>query len=284
MSYKVGVIRDGHDEVTIKIDNQNFRIEQDYDGDGLVVELEYSKAKLIALDPEGYHTLLKVWPSVDELALYRHSEADEAGSEDWEQVFSGIVSKLDTDDHEITIAAHQAAIIAPNPITVDVIEDTADLTRLSVLVSSDNDGLGPVSVEWGDGTPDGHNIGDGAARSAHQYAAAGTYTVTATSDTDPDRNAIQVVTLPYPYAPLTLTVQEDTDDPARLTVLVTADNDGAGEVNLSFGDGATATNPGDGQSGNQHPYQLPGTYTLTATSVGDATRVASRSLVLPYTD
>lgn len=190
MSYKVAVRPDGRDEVPVKVDVKNFKIEEHYEG-GICVELEYAKSRLLQWDPAGAKAVLGAWPTVDELVLYREGDGDQ-----YEEVFAGVVTKVDTDDHEVIIAAHMADVVPPNPLTVDVQEDTDDTTRMSVIVRTDNDGQGTVALSYGDGAT-ASNPGDGASGSQHVYASPGSYTVTATSDSDPARTALQTVTVPY---------------------------------------------------------------------------------------
>lgn len=198
MCYKVAVRADGQDEVAVQVDPKNFKIEEHYEG-GILVELEYSKYKLGQFDPAGSKAILGAWPTVDELVLYRRgAEIPDSSEHEWDEVFSGLITKVDTDDHEVIVAAHMREEVPPNPLTVDVQEDTDDTTRMSVIVRADNDGAGAVTLDLGDGSEPVANAGDGAAGSQHQYAAAGTYTVTAKSDSDPEgRQATQVVTVPY---------------------------------------------------------------------------------------
>ena len=191
MSYKVAVRPDGLDEVPIQTDAKNFKIEEYYEG-GLLVELEYAKFKLLQWDPAGAKAILGAWPTVDELVLYRKDESGE-----WGEIFAGTITKVDTDDHEVIIAAHMPDVpVPPNPLTISVQEDTDDPGRLTVLVTADNQGEGQVVLEFGDGAV-ALNPGDGTTGNQHAFAAAGTYTVKASSSSDPDRIAEQVVTVPF---------------------------------------------------------------------------------------
>lgn len=195
MSYKVAIRPDGLDEVTIQVDPKNFLVETHYDGTGIVVEVEYAKARLVSHDPEGYKAVLAAWPSVDELVLYRRRVSED--SVEWEPIFAGAITKLDTDDHEITLGALMPDPAPANPLTVDVVRDPSNLDGMSVLVAADNDGQGEVVLDFGDGSPTGHNPGDGVTRTLHAYAEAGTYTVVATDEDDDGRSAHEVVTVPY---------------------------------------------------------------------------------------
>lgn len=196
MCYKVAVRKDGQEDVTIQVDAKELTIEEHYEGTGLVAEVLYSEGKLALYDPAGYKAVKYAWPTVDELVLSRHVE--DGAEDEYEEVFAGVVTKVVDGNGEIAIAGLMRDEVPPNPLTVDVQEDTDDTTRMSVIVAANNDGEGPVTLDLGDGTTPVSNPGDGASGSQHQFATAGTYTITAKSDSDPEgRQATQVVTVPY---------------------------------------------------------------------------------------
>lgn len=197
MCYKVAVRADGQDDVLIQAEHKELSIEEHYEG-GVAVELTYNEGKLALYDPAGYKAIRGAWPTVDELVLLRRNEDAENSDEEWEEIFAGAVTKVVDGNGEITIAGHMKDEVPPNPLTVDVQEDTDDATRMSVIVASDNDGQGTVTLDLGDGSAPVSNAGDGASGNQHQYATAGTYTVTSKSDSDPEgRQATQVVTVPF---------------------------------------------------------------------------------------
>jgi PKD domain len=190
VSYKVGIRADGKEEVRVKTDAKNFKVEEHYEG-GILAELEFNKFKLTAYDKQGAEAILGAWPTVDELVLYRK---EDDGS--WGEIFAGTVTKVDTDDTEVVIAAHMPEVVPPNPLTVAVQEDTDDASRFTVLVTADNDGEGTVALSFGDGST-ATGAGDGSGANQHAYVSPGTYTVTATSNADPGRTASQVVVIPF---------------------------------------------------------------------------------------
>lgn len=190
MSYKVGIRADGKDEVTVRTEQKNFRVEEYFEG-GIVAEVTFSRFKLVAWDKAGSEAVLGVWPTVDQLVLYRKEDDGE-----WGEIFAGTVTKLDADEHEVVIAAHMPDVFPPNPLTVAVQEDTDDPSRFTVLVTADNDGQGTVALSFGDGST-ATGAGDGAGANQHVYVSPGTYTVTATSNADPGRTASQVVVIPF---------------------------------------------------------------------------------------
>lgn len=197
MCYKLAVRADGQDDVTIKVDTKELTVEEHYEG-GVSVEALYSEGKLALYDPAGYKAIKHAWPTVDELVLFKEVDDPATPSEEWEEVFAGVVTKVVDGNGEITIAGHMKDEVPPNPLTVDVQEDTDDATRMSVIVRTDNDEQGAVTLDLGDGTTPVSNPGDGTSGSQHLFATPGTYTVTAKSDSDPEgRQATQVVTVPF---------------------------------------------------------------------------------------
>lgn len=197
MCYKVAVRRDGQDDVLIKAEHKELSIEEHYEG-GVAVELTYNEGKLALYDPAGYKAIRGAWPTVDELVLHKHREDATDPDDEWEEVFAGVVTKVVDGNGEITIGGHMKDEVPPNPLTVDVQEDTDDATRMSVIVRTDNDEQGTVTLDLGDGTTPVSNPGDGTSGSQHAFATPGTYTVTAKSDSDPEgRQATQVVTVPF---------------------------------------------------------------------------------------
>lgn len=114
VSYKVAVRKEDQDETVIKVEPSDFVVQEDMEETpGVMVDLEYCKAKLHMYDPEGYHALLAVWPHEAELVLYKRVSDGDDGEGAWEQVFAGAVTKVGTDDGEVTVAAHQKAEPVP---------------------------------------------------------------------------------------------------------------------------------------------------------------------------
>jgi hypothetical protein len=84
----------------------------------------------------------------------------------------------------------------PDPLALTVTEDTTDASRMTVTVTVDNKGEGPVSVDPGDGSGVLANPGDGTPVT-HAYAAPGDYTVVVTDDDNATRGGSQTVTVPF---------------------------------------------------------------------------------------
>lgn len=85
----------------------------------------------------------------------------------------------------------------PEPLTLSVTENTSDTNRLTVSVTVDNKGQGPVSIDLGDGNPAVPNPGDGVTVTDNTYAVAGDYLVVATDDDNATRGSSQTVTVPF---------------------------------------------------------------------------------------
>lgn len=112
----------------------------------------------------------------------------------------GAFTATATSDAEPTASgAAEITVTAPAPaaltLTVDPVT-VAEGGEVTALV--DNDGQGPVDLDFGDGTAAVTNPGDGATESAHTYTTAGTYTVTATDADNPARTDSVEVTVTTP--------------------------------------------------------------------------------------
>lgn len=86
----------------------------------------------------------------------------------------------------------------PDPLALTVAEDTSDTNRLTVSVTVDNKGEGPVTVDPGDGLDVLlANPGDGTTVTTYAYLTPGDYTLVVTDDDNATRGASQAVTVPY---------------------------------------------------------------------------------------
>ena len=141
----------------------------------------------LADDAEEYLAVKAVWPGKQSVRLTSGTD---------EELFKGKVSGFVQTKEDLGFHATQDSML-PGGLQVDVTEDTADATRMSVLITVDNFGEGGVSLDFGDGTPGGTNIGDGTTTTGHLFTAPGTYTVTATDVDQPDRTNTFEVTVPF---------------------------------------------------------------------------------------
>ncbi|ONK13141.1 hypothetical protein [Streptomyces sp. MP131-18] len=171
----------------------------------------------------------------------------------------------------------------PEEMEVTAGEDTTDASRMTASITVDNRGQGPVTLDFGDGTPAGSNSGDGQEATPHPYAAPGDYTVTARDADDTTRTGTAQVTVPFgEVADITLTIEEDTADTTGMSVNALIDNQG-NQALVDFGDGTEPqTNPGDGQTPTGHAFTTPGDYAVTATDTVDASRTTSQQVTVPF--
>lgn len=84
----------------------------------------------------------------------------------------------------------------PDPLALTVTEDTSDTSRMTVTVTVDNKGEGPVSVDPGDGSAVQSNPGD-STPVTYAYTTPGDYTLVVTDDDNATRGASQAVTVPF---------------------------------------------------------------------------------------
>jgi len=145
----------------------------------------------------------------------------------------------------------------PDPVLT--VEPDSGTAPLEAEITVDNHGLGPVTVQPGDGEPFTHP-GDGTS-TAHTYTGAGTYTITATSQMWEQASATATVTASAPDPVLTV---DPTSGETPLEVTASVDNHGNGPVDLAWGEG-DPVQVADGASAT-HTYETAGDYTVTATS------------------
>lgn len=134
-------------------------------------------------------------------------------------------------------------------------------------------------VDWGDGVNQLLAVIGAEWNAWHQYKAPGTYTlqIDAPGMDVPVTRSIVIPTYPQPV----VTVAEDVTDATRMTTLVTVDNtDCGGDVELSFGDGATAV---AGESAVvPHQYGAAGAYTVIARCLAEPTARGRANVDVPY--
>lgn len=271
MISKITLVREDQSEVEINTKPKDLYMDTE-DG-GLVFSVTWNPVQL-ADDAEEYLAVRAAWPGKEKLVL-----ADKNN----QVVFSGKISGFVQGPDEVGLSARQDSLV-PGAVTVDVVEDPADTTRMSVLITTNNYGKGGLSVDFGDGTPGGYSSGDGTTATPHMFAAAGTYTVTATDVDEPERTSSFEVTVPYSTATgdLEVSISADAGDPNRRRASLLADNKGAGEVSISWGDGlADETNPGDGTTNTEHNYG-DGTWTVVVTDVDEPERTVSQEITIPF--
>lgn len=104
-----------------------------------------------------------------------------------------------TDATDPTLTASRVATMpfdGGNPITASAAESSpAGPDRRTTTLTWDNQGQGPVTINWGDGTAVANGATAGTAN--HVYANAGTFNIVVTDATDADRTITVPVTVPY---------------------------------------------------------------------------------------
>lgn len=180
-----------------------------------------------------------------------------------------------------------SAITVPFGPTIVATEYLTDTKRMSISTTVNSHGHGAVTLNWGDATSTGTNVGDGTTATTHKYLNEGTYTVTATDTDDPTWHATKSVTVPFGTGlALTATVAESS--PAgtpRRKVTLTWDNQGQGPVKILFGQPPTGEVASDGTDAGtmDHTYTADGTYTITVTDASNSARSITRSVTVPFT-
>lgn len=273
MSYGIKIRLEDGSEVEVHVKPKKFELAQHGDEGLFKLCVAWSKCKLHE-DSAAAHAVEAAWPGRESVLLVKRDQE--------EPVFAGVVSAVGYDDELVFIQAiEDGGGPLPEPLTLSVAYDDADPQGLAVLVTVENDGEGEVTVDFGDGSPTVVHPGDGTAV-PHAYDTAGTYTVSATDTDQPERTAAAPISVPRPTADLEVAIVADPEDPARMTAAITADNKGAGEVTVDFGDGsATVVNPGDGAAVTTHLY-VAGTYTVNVTDADQPERTFSGVITVPF--
>lgn len=170
---------------------------------------------------------------------------------------------------------------ADGPV-VTLFEDTDDTTRLTVQAYAS--GLGPYTVDWGDGTVE--DLPAGLTGKTHKYGARGTYNVAIYPSGSPSLVTYTSVTVPYtgdvPVQPLLLDVAEDVTDTARRTAEASWNNTDFGTVRVDWGDGTTGLTAQAENGTATHQYASSGQYTVTVIDESDSTRVQHRTVTIPF--
>src|SRR5690606_26445663 len=101
---------------------------------------------------------------------------------------------------------------------------------------------GPVTIDWGDGTPKEDGPEQGTVTHTYADGITGERTITVCSKDDPTACTTVKFTPGdgKPDDPLKVTAVEDTSDAQRMTVKASVDNTGKGAVRVDWGDGSVA--------------------------------------------
>lgn len=95
-----------------------------------------------------------------------------------------------------TVTVPFTAVLMP---TINVSEDDTDATRMTVAVTVNNHGNGPVTLQWGQAPAiaDSTNVGDGTTVTTKLYTTAGTWTITAVDQNNSALTSTAPVTVPF---------------------------------------------------------------------------------------
>lgn len=171
-------------------------------------------------------------------------------------------------------------VVGSNPVVgVAPLEGEAPLT---VQVTVDNHGRGPVTLSWGDGLGDSTNLGNGISISTHSYQNEGEYTVLAVSrENGEDRSEATVTVTAGDIPDPELTVTPASGEAGVTVFEALADNHGNGDGFLDWGDGSDPVpDAGNGTSEVTHTYTDPGEYTVTWTSAENSGRSAEQTITV----
>jgi hypothetical protein len=169
----------------------------------------------------------------------------------------------------------------PDPADLVVEGVAGEDPRNSVRLRPDNHGLGPVTVDWGDGTPP-QEVKD-LATVTHKYATSGEKTIKVCDKVDTGVCTEKKVTIPLPSdnPGLVVTTAATAEFPYRVSAEVTAPPQSSGKITITWGDGTTTkttVDPATGKATVIHDYPAPNRYTVTA-SRDDKSTYRTRQVV-----
>lgn len=164
----------------------------------------------------------------------------------------------------------------PTPATVRITGVAGQSPRCTVQLFADNNGLGPVLVDWGDGSP-AQQVNE-LTTVTHTYANCDSYsysysgegvTIRVCDAQDPVVCTEKSIQLPLPPDEPDIAVSgaATPEEPNRVTATVVLPPQASGEVTINWGDRETtmATAGPDLVVEAQHVYQYPGRYRVCAT-------------------
>ncbi|MFI7278519.1 fibronectin type III domain-containing protein [Streptomyces sp. NPDC049879] len=157
----------------------------------------------------------------------------------------------------------------PDPATLFVEGVATEDPRNTVRLRVDNAGLGPVMVDWGDGTPP-QEVAD-LRTVEHKYAPETPpqdYTITVCDKQDAAVCATKTVTIPLPpdRPELEVTPTPTDEFPYRVSAVVTLPSQASGTATITWGDGKSnqVTVDESGTATLIHDYPGPNRYTVVA--------------------
>lgn len=197
------------------------------------------------------------------------------------QAGSFTITVTDADDPHRTVTKQVSVPFGP---AVTIAQATSDAKKMSINLTANNGANGPVSIDWGDGTAAGTNLGNGIAVTLHKYANDGTYTVVVTDADNPAISTTRQVAVPYDGGlALTATVVESAPPGTpRREVTLTWDNQEQGPVTINWDDG-TAPQSGATSGTANHTYAADGTYDVVVTDANNTSRTITVPVTVPFT-
>lgn len=170
----------------------------------------------------------------------------------------------------------------PDPAGLFVEGVVGEDPRMSVRLRVDNAGLGPVTVDWGDGTPV-QDVTD-LSTTVHTYATTGEMIVTVCDQQDVEVCSTKALTIPLPPdAPtITATTTPSAEHRYRVTAVVSVPDQSDGRVTINWGDGGPTTDatvdPITGTATVIHDYKAPNRYTIVVRRA-DKTSFSARQVI-----
>jgi len=183
MSYTVTIVDQDGEETEVGVALASSSVKQKEDG-SLSVCVSWPLLALYEDEPETIEVLKGLWPGEDRLIL----------SSDESDVFWGNVSKVAYGEGYFTVEASSDTPPGQDDLTLHVVQDQQD--PMSVVVTVDNKGHGPATVDFGDDSEPVDTVADGEEELTHGYQMEGRFIITATDKNEPGRSRIAVVTVP----------------------------------------------------------------------------------------
>lgn len=201
------------------------------------------------------------------------------------------------DDGDYTITAcdvQTPAVCAQRDVTIPLPPDEPELTveadsedpqGLTVLLTVDNHGNGPVDINWGDGgQPQRVANPDGQESFSHSYPRAGIYQIRVTDVDEPDRNVSEVVVVPVADPPV-FSLQGGAQQTDVEVLGDDANQPSQGRARtfvIDWGDGTPKTSSKlTSDDVVQHSYDEMGTYTITVSDMASPLARRSETVELP---
>lgn len=168
----------------------------------------------------------------------------------------------------------QASVIIDNPST--------DTTGMCARLIIDNHGFGPVTINWGDGSP--LETSPDCSTIEHCYETAGTYTICVADQQTPAISICRDIVVPMPSDNPTLSIAIDPTDDMCVVATIDMPPQSDGRVEVDWGDGSAVSEvevtPGTPVE-LTHCYATASIYTIRATRVENPAYYATAVVIVP---